>query len=499
MSELNNLIENGTPKNIDIEDEDKMMKTISNKIKELPPEVSVDKESIETDKVKTETGKPDFIKAITEQTNADTAKIESKIKRNQTIEDLEEDEERLQSILNEFEAEDQLGLSKDEIDETDRLAQLELFMEKLDEVPIVDVMDPLDKEKVIAKYPNGYVIKSVNKDYQNHLDELLDENFKPSNGSHKDKAKSLSLKRFINRGDAAIVPLPNSGISISLTGASINKIIAMMTEQQKSYSMGLLSKVNHIVQHIIDTTVGPLKMTRLIDVVSNHDLETLYYALFAATFPDVNEFPVTCDSCKQSYKVRSHNRDLLLNPDDFNDDLINIEEVETLADLKKISRLNDGRQVVLEKEGIVIKLTHPSIKSFVKAIEVIGKNINSSTMEGNLVTLYHIEELRYYDEEYGPMSYKKPFNEKSYIELDKFLTTLSLESRYILDQAIQDMIPAIPQYGIGKSTCPHCEVVNEPKIMNMSSLLFTMARDKKEILTVKEEIETLQKKKDKKK
>lgn len=434
----------------------------------------------------------DVIMAQTKKVSEETEKLEEESRQMQSAEALDVDDDDLSSLIEEIEAEGELGVTKEEVDDSDRLDQLQLMLEKLDEIPTVDIIGAVEDTKVV--YPNGYIKHVESERFTGDIEALAEGNLKATNASRQTKVRSLAVKRFINRGNCAEIPLPNTGIKMTISGSSITEVINMMSKRHNSSGLSIMYRVNEVLKQTVDTTVGPLNLKNALKIFSNHDLETLYYGLFVSTFPDVNQFPVTCQHCEKNYRVSVHNRDLLLNAEDFHEDVVAIEEADTVADLLKSSRMNQSKQVILEEEGVVIMLSHPSIQVFVTLLEKIGNKMTES-LQGNLISLYHIESLKYVDSMVGAIEYTAPLSEEGIKDVDTILSNLSLASRDILNDAIQDMIPAIPLYGIKESMCPACNQKNDQRNISMASMLFSQARDQKDLNDLNHEIQLLTKKK----
>lgn len=407
--------------------------------------------------------------------------------------ELDEDE-RFDAILADYQAENDIGKTKDEISSADELDNLILMMETYDGIPIVDTDERPEIDEDFKKViPVGYVKSIASNDYVEGLEDITGEEIKASKKGLSTKARSIAVRRYITRGDVANVPMPNSGIQMSFAGAGVNELIGMMNASGKTPASNLLAKLNWVFKHVIDSTLGGLSMSKALPVLSSHDIEVLYYGLFAASFPDNNEFPIECSSCGETYRVNVHTRDLLLNPDEFNKELIAMEKVETVKELLATSNLNDCQEIVLEQDGIVIIVGHPSIKTFLTVIDSIGTKM-TRTMQDNLTLLYHMKELRLNDPEYGTMVFK-PTNIEEIKDIDAILTALPPESQEAIDTELQELIPAMPSFGIPASTCEHCDSKNHDKPMSMSNLLFSKAGDMKERAALKSRIAFLEKKK----
>lgn len=385
------------------------------------------------------------------------------------------------------------------IEETNAKKDLDLEENSED---LTEMLEKLESQKVYATYepteeytgPADYVVEE-DKEYQAIVENVLDENniriVKASN-----KEKNAILERFSNSGNNVTVPLINSGIYITVSGASANEIISMNNITGNSMAETTLKKLSMVNEHIVGSSIGKMRLAQLIKVVSYHDIETLWYALYAATYPEESEISRTCSRCGNDYYIKTNTRDLMINPEDFVDDAKEIlNNVTQYNILLERSVLNKVVKKTLDKGNIIVYIKHPSIESYVST----SNNIDQDVIRNNQSTLidicYSIDKLLVRKSGYDYVEFKDPNKIIEIINKVKDTNVL-----YELLDAIEEVRPnALPAYGYKKTTCPHCGFTNQQEAFSIQELLFTSAQQESEMATLRWAAKLQQRRQQKKK
>ena len=379
----------------------------------------------------------------------------------------------IDDIINQIESKDSLTINKTDVNASS-------------DEELLDIIHKLESEKEYAEIeasnnhtgPSGYIIEE-DSDYADSIEDILTENniriIKKS-----DNEKNAILDKFANSGDKVTITLPNSGIFVTISGAGPTEIMTMneMTERnQVRYEM---DKLSHICSHIVGSTVGKLRLSQLIKIVSYYDIDTLYYALYAATYPDSTEARLTCGNCNKSYYAKLVTRDLLMNPEDFEDVAENIKDNVTSYNIL----LNTSKLGVVYKKSfankMIVYFRHPSIENYFSTKNKLT-NESYSKYSAYIDILYSIKSILLRVEGNKFVEITDPN------ELLKAISTLKdPDDRYAIYAMGRSLIPSeTPKYGIKMHKCPHCGSKIDSIETSMDSLLFTIAKQREESIMYK--------------
>lgn len=352
---------------------------------------------------------------------------------------------------------------------------------------IATMLDKMEAEKTFTSYvpneevygPAAYTIE--NQEYVEAVEEVLDFNniklIKKSGGE-----RNAILDRFTNSGNEVSMIFPNSSIFIKVTGAGSGELVAMANIKANKPSIVELSKLKHVSEHIVGSSIGRMTLKHLIKVVSNKDKDTLYYALYAATYPDESELNRTCSACGAEFYEKVKTKDLLLNPEDFKDKVNLVStSINKFEDLVKASAL--GKEKVLKHStGMLVYFKHASISDYITSLDVMTRE--SLTKYENLIDIaYNINKLGIPD----------PGNKGKYIPItdpNEILIVLSklksVQERFeIIDMINELRATPAPIYGFQECTCPHCGAKNTKLPFSMEQLLFYQAQKEEEMETLR--------------
>ena len=359
-------------------------------------------------------------------------------------------------------------------------AKKELDVE--DEEDLTLLIQRMEEQKVYAEVvpnqevtgPANYVIEN-DEEYQSNVEEILKSNgmrILKKNG----KTKNAVLNRFVNSGTHVSIPLVNSGMFITMSGAGTDEIISMQQLENDTPVRMEINKLDHVCKHIIDSSVGELKLSQLLDIVSYYDKDTLYYGLYAATNPDDSEFQRYCYKCGQQYFNVIRTRDILLNPEDFaatEDDIK--DNVTTLVHLVERSKLGKVYRKV-HSSGMVIYVKHPSIKSYLETLQSLTDE--SMRLYPRIIDLaYSIDKIAIHVSGNDFMEFTDP-NEILEI-ISKFKNP---HDKYEIYDMVNEVRPnTLPTFGLKECKCPHCQTINPSQTYDMEDLIFTQAQRKEEM------------------
>lgn len=361
------------------------------------------------------------------------------------------------------------------------------IISELGEVPIEKKEEEQDLEKLLEEYetskvytdlkqnetvtgPADYIIESDDA-YDSNIENILERNeikIVTKNSADRDAI----LNKYVNSGDKITMALPNSGIYVTMSGAGATEIIDMNSmSRSMSDTQYELEKLNHVCQHITGSSVGKLKLAELIKIVSYWDLDCLYYALFAATHPNISEISKTCDKCAKEYFLKAHTKDLMINPEDFEKEITDIRDnVTTMARLKETSKLGKVYKKA-HSNGMIIYYKHPSIESYLRTQNALTDDTKRKH-DGIIDLAYGIDKIAIRVKGNEFIEYTDPNEIINIVSKMK-----NVDEKYEIFDMIEAITPnAKPLFGFKETTCPICGGVSAMNTFTMDSLLFTQAQ-----------------------
>lgn len=359
--------------------------------------------------------------------------------------------------------------AKKELDVVDE-EDLSLLIQKMEEQKVYT--DIIPNKEVTG--PSNYIVEN-DEQFKIDVEDIL-----RGNGmkiiKKNAKNKDAILNRFVNSGPHISMSLINSGMFVTMSGAGTDEIIAMQQLENDSPVRMEINKLNHVCKHIIDSSVGPLKLSQLLDIVSYYDKDTLYYGLYAGSYPEESEFQRVCNRCGQQFFMNIRTRDLLLNPEDFDADENDIKDnVTTLMRLVEKSKLGKIYKKV-HSNGMIIYVKHPSIKSYLETLQSLTDE--TIRLYPRLIDLaYSIDKIAIHVKANEFMEFTDP-NEIIEI-ISKFKDTAA---KYEIYDMISDVRPnTLPTYGLKECKCPHCQADNPSQTYEMEDMIFMQAQRKEEM------------------
>ena len=375
----------------------------------------------------------------------------------------------------------------DQLEDENSMAEYDINKDQEEDYALM--IQRLEESKVYADVeetkeltgPADYIIEQDD-NYVNNITDIMKRNGMKI-GKKSSKKKKAILDRYINSGPQVSVPLVNSGIWVKMSGAGTDEIIAMNSINEDGPTRTEITKLSHVAKHITGSSIGKMKLSELIEVVSYYDKSTLYYALYCATHPDRSEFSRFCRRCGNEFYTNVRSRDILLNPEEFTAQSNNIKDnVTTFNRLMSTSKLNEVYTRVFDDLGIIVHVKHPSIKSYLSTKQNITAETTRNYPPEIVDLVYSIQSIQVYDEADDDFLEIKNPN-----EIVEFLAMVKDPNvKYQIFAAVDEIIPeAVPVYGLKKCNCPTCQTVNEQVTYDMEDMLFTQARTLQERATMK--------------
>lgn len=377
-------------------------------------------------------------------------------------------------------------------------ARLREFEKQLAESALITFDEPAAEEKKSS----ALAVQVVNHEpYIENMKDVLTMNdikFKSPKKKKKDHVaiKKGTLKSYVQRKSHVTTPLVNSGIFVTLAGASIPEIIQMNNIRANSTAEVETKKLAFIKKHLVDSSVGSkMSITELAKLIYYKDIQTLYFNLFIGTFPEENEFPVSCENkqCGHNLKLKIHAADLVLNAKEFEEvSKYTLYKNSTVKDVLAQSALTKEKMVRINPD-LVIGFRNPSIFDVLELSSLLEdltrKGIDLAQYErvaGYLMYMTYLAVRDPEDDEFTQYNYYSDLH-----EMLEILLVLDEDDLDTVDEEVEEYTTRnTVRYGFKKYTCPRCGRVHKEREMPMDELLFTFSQ----VRTAMRQVEKLNKK-----
>ena len=234
-----------------------------------------------------------------------------------------------------------------------------------------------------------------------------------------------------------------------------------------------LYKVIH--EKIYDTGVGRMGFDEWLRSTTVEDVETFYYGLYCATFPNEGSFEVTCPHCGDMSDIMVNHKNLFTTTDldKMKKTMAAVSAITDKATMAAHSLIGKYDAFELTDSGIIAELRTPTLFDSLELLKTVPENIIDKDPVG-LTNMLYINKM-----------YVKEKNSTNYIEVTnretilKVIDSLSIDDAAELEDAVSDRVDDNRiTYSIKNTKCPMCgkEINNIP--ISVEDLLFTLIFEK---------------------
>jgi len=360
-----------------------------------------------------------------------------------------------------------------EVTEEERIKRLKKFERQLENsIPIFFDEPGVNQSKTA---PTQFTIDHRT-EYVETVKSVLDANGIKFNTKKKGGLKKGLMRSFIQRHPHVTMPLINSGFHVTLSGAPIPEIIQMNNMTAKKRSEAEMKKLGFIKKHLVDTSLGRhMSLSQFAQLVYYKDIQTLYFNLFIGSFPENNEFPVTCEDtkCGQDLKLNIHAADMVLNADQFRDqsDYILYKNTD-ISQVLAQSAVSKEKRVLLPN-GLVVGFRNPTIWDFIvlnDTLEEMAAKTDLTKYSSSVGYLLYINYIAIPDEDGLYVKYDS---------IEEMLELLSMDedSLDVIDEQIDEYANKdTVRYGLRAYKCPKCGKQHKEKEIDMANFLFILSQ-----------------------
>lgn len=224
-----------------------------------------------------------------------------------------------------------------------------------------------------------------------------------------------------------------------------------------------------IHSRIVNMTVGIPPFEIWLKMTAYTDLETLYFGIFAKTWPDGVSFDVTCPKCDVKNKAKVKAEDTLVVKDEEVYSRIRSvnQTVETHADIRAGSMLARNVRVRLPQTQFVFEIKIPSLHDY---LEMVRKYSNGAggTVAPAVSTLMYVKDVYFPSEAL-----------RKYVRItdpDRILSIISSLPVQDIDKIESEMKTFVEryeiEYRIPAFNCHNCQSTIESVALDLENLVF---------------------------
>lgn len=230
-----------------------------------------------------------------------------------------------------------------------------------------------------------------------------------------------------------------------------------------------------IYEKIAAFSVGKMSFDEWLRCTSAEDLETFYYGLYCATFPDEGKLTITCPNCGNNETVRISNLNLTKTADRkaMKKLIADVSANATSKDaMKQFSLIGKNDAFELEKSKFIVEIKTPTLWDSLELLRLVPEEIIDKDTTG-LTNMLYINKLLV------------PNGKGAYIEctdrqeLLRIVDNLSIEDAQDLQTAVGTRMDENRiTYSIKNYKCSNCGNDIKEIPLSIEDILFTLIYEK---------------------
>lgn len=341
------------------------------------------------------------------------------------------------------------------------------------------------------------VEKEVEFDFDKHIEETMETPIVESKEEKKEikKAKKIDLSKLtvIDRnalekekdlksvlygGKTAFqIVAAQSGYMAKVMPLVNKDVVNLLYSNLSSYEYRkTIFKV--IYDKVLGFSVGNMTFEEWLKSTSVGDIETFYYGIYCATFPNEGSFTFACPNCGQEQTFKINHKQLLKTTDKQKmKELVNEVSRNSMSKeaMYKYSLVNKTEGFELEDSGIMMELRTPSLWDLLEIFRTVPENVIDRDEDSVNCMLYIKRFLIPVKTENGVH-----FSEqKDGQEVLRIIDNLSIDDSTRLKNSLREREDANRiSYSIKNLKCDKCKKEVEDTPISIEDILFTLIFEK---------------------
>ena len=231
-----------------------------------------------------------------------------------------------------------------------------------------------------------------------------------------------------------------------------------------------------IYDKIIETSVGKMEFDNWLKTTSVEDMETFYYGVYAATFPNEGAFRYTCQVCEQEHEYTINHANLIKTADKekMKQLIDNVSRNATSEErMREFSLLGKMQAIQLSDSKIVAELKTPSLFD---SLEIL-RTVPEKTIDKDAIS---VTNMLYINKALIPTKEGNGFiEEPNKTAILRIIDSLPIDDAKELEEAVSERVEENRiTYSIKNIKCANCghEVKDIP--ISIEDILFTLIFEK---------------------
>lgn len=290
--------------------------------------------------------------------------------------------------------------------------------------------------------------------------------------------KEKDLKSVLYGGKSAFqIVAAQSGYMAKVIPLVNKDVINLLYSNLSSYEYRkTIFKV--IYDKVVGFSVGNLTFEEWLKNTSVGDIETFYYGIYCATFPNDGTFTFACPNCgeEQSFRI-SHNNLLKTTDKKKMKELINdvSKNSRSKEDMIKYSLINKTEGFELEDSGIIMELRTPSLWDLLEIFRTVPENVIDRD-EDSVNCMLYIKRFLIPSKTDEGNGYTEQSDGQ---EVLRIIDNLSIDDATSLKNSLREREDANRlSYSIKNLTCSKCKKEVKDTPISIEDILFTLIFEK---------------------
>jgi chemotaxis protein histidine kinase CheA len=289
-----------------------------------------------------------------------------------------------------------------------------------------------------------------------------------------DKEKDLRQALFNNKAAFQIVA-SQSGYVAKVAPLVYKDIVNMLNSSLSTYEeKRTIYKTIH--DKVFETSVGKMDFDSWLKGTTVEDMETFYYGVYSATFPNEGTWRFTCPKCGKEHDYKINNNSLIQTKD-RGEIKKRIDEISreaiTPERMKAFSLIGKNEAVQLSDSKLIVELRTPSLNDALEVLRTvpeksIEKDINAVTnmLYVNRVLIPAKDSLGHSEE-------------SSRTSILRIIDSLPIDDAIELQGTILDRVQENRiSYALKNIKCVECGEESGDEIVSLEKILFTLIFEK---------------------
>lgn len=378
---------------------------------------------------------------------------------------------------------------------------------KIEESPLTtESVDDILAKHGLEKEPEeeidlSSIEKEVNFDFDKRIEDaekaeeaiVLDDNDEDDEEPVKPAAKKVDISK-LKLVNATVLDREQDLKAVLYSGKTLSQIVAA----QSGYMAKLVPLVNKDVVNLLYSNLtryeyrktvfkviydkivaissyphGKPSFEEWLKCTSTEDIETFYYGLYCATFPNMGKFTYTCPECDSDHVVSVDNRSLFktANKTEMKKRIRDINANSLTKDaMQKYSLIGKTDAFELTNSKIIAEIRTPSLWDSLELLRVVSPEVIDRNTS-NVTNMLYIRRMLLpsksmsdgYSEQYDPQT------------ILQIIDNLSIDDAAELKNAVSDRVDANRiTYTIKNIKCPVCGYKAEETPISIENVLFTL-------------------------